>query len=213
MNKIPKSSIIPSKQKSPNKEYSPSLVKDHYASWQFNKIDMNGKWGLEKIINEIEFDFNDDLLKELPHNLDNDVYKAIDKLSGRRFKSLNDLLNILIEESNNKISATEQKIVINSIGESIFWSEVIPKLKSLEGFNWHELERQQFGKQNKTKHHNVSVSKICKDAQKRLEELKLDDCDELFSLRLSGTFRIWGIRQFGFLQLLWIDPDHEVYPV
>jgi len=43
----------------------------------------------------------------------------------------------------------------------------------------------------------------------RLDELT----DDLFSLRLEGDMRIWGIRLGRVLQLVWYDPRHEVYPL
>ena len=48
-----------------------------------------------------------------------------------------------------------------------------------------------------------------KDALKRL---KIDDIDSLFSLRLDGTLRIFGIRKQNYLQILWVDQNHEVCP-
>lgn len=96
---------------------------------------------------------------------------------------------------------------------NFFEYELLPKLKSFESMSWNDLEKQTHGKNGKSKHHSIEVSKIIKDAQKRLQELKFDDIDELFSLRLDGKFRIWGIRKFGFLQILWIDKNHEIYQI
>jgi hypothetical protein len=60
--------------------------------------------------------------------------------------------------------------------------------------------------------HLVQVGDLCSKAQKRLFELSKDDCDELFSLRVTGRQRIWGIKDGNILWLLWWDPDHEVCP-
>ncbi len=60
--------------------------------------------------------------------------------------------------------------------------------------------------------HLVQVDSLCAKAQKRLLELRKDDCDELFSLRFTGCKRIWGIKDGNILWLLWWDPDHEVCP-
>jgi hypothetical protein len=60
--------------------------------------------------------------------------------------------------------------------------------------------------------HLVQVSDLCSKAQKRLFELCKDDCDELFSLRVTGCKRIWGIKDGSILWLLWWDPEHEVCP-
>jgi len=56
------------------------------------------------------------------------------------------------------------------------------------------------------------VASIIKDAQKRLEELKLDDVDQLYSLRLNGRERLWGIRSNDKFSILWWDPEHQICP-
>lgn len=78
------------------------------------------------------------------------------------------------------------------------------KLSQFEGMNWNEIER--------SGSHNVSRDKLTKEAQERLKVLKQDDIDELFSLRLAGKERIWGIRERSVLRLLWWDPEHRVCP-
>ena len=65
---------------------------------------------------------------------------------------------------------------------------------------------------NGTSHHKVKTSAICKDAINRLEELRLDDIEELLSLRLTGIQRIWGILEHNVVILLWWDPEHRVCP-
>jgi len=39
----------------------------------------------------------------------------------------------------------------------------------------------------------MPVSQLCGEAQRRLEELRLDDFDELFRFRLGNMRRLWGI--------------------
>jgi len=83
--------------------------------------------------------------------------------------------------------------------------EVHSKLKSFESMCWHNI----LGPNN----HSVSIETLCREAQKRLRELSLDDYESLVSLRLTGKERIWGIRQEGgILLLLWWDPTHQVCP-
>lgn len=60
--------------------------------------------------------------------------------------------------------------------------------------------------------HLVQVDNLCTKAQKRLLELCKDDYEELFSLRVTGCKRIWGIKDGNILWLLWWDPNHEVCP-
>jgi hypothetical protein len=60
--------------------------------------------------------------------------------------------------------------------------------------------------------HLVNISELIPEAQKRLIDLKQDDLDELYSLRLSGQKRVWGIKENNILWLLWWDPLHSICP-
>jgi hypothetical protein len=62
-------------------------------------------------------------------------------------------------------------------------------------------------------HHAIAVDKIIKPAQKRLQELKYDDVDELVSFHLNGKKRLWAIQRGNSAYVLWWDPRHEIYPV
>ena len=83
--------------------------------------------------------------------------------------------------------------------------EVVQRLRNLESMTWGEIEGRH--------HHAVEVSSLAPEAQRRLADLQLDDVDELFSLRINGPSRVWGIRVHHVLKLLWWDPRHEVCPV
>lgn len=82
---------------------------------------------------------------------------------------------------------------------------VIRKLSEYESMTWGAIEG--------AHSHAIDVWQIGKQAQNRLIELRQDDIEELFSLRLSGRERVWGIRDGRILKLLWWDPEHQVYPV
>lgn len=60
--------------------------------------------------------------------------------------------------------------------------------------------------------HLVDIVSLHTDAQKRLQHLEKDGLDQLYSLRLSGKKRAWGIKEGNILWLLWWDPDHQVCP-
>jgi hypothetical protein len=80
------------------------------------------------------------------------------------------------------------------------------KLAQFETMTWAEINKPNTGC------HSIKVKDICVEAQKRLAEIKIID-EELFSLRLSGKERLWGIRENHIFKILWWDPKHEVYPV
>ncbi len=85
-------------------------------------------------------------------------------------------------------------------------AEVIwPKLRDFESMSWKEIVTM-------TKSHNVETSKLDVAARRKLESLKIDDIEELFSLRLTGKQRIWGILENSTLKILWWDPEHLVCP-
>lgn len=82
---------------------------------------------------------------------------------------------------------------------------ITQRLKELENKSLYELE--QCGS------HEMPRSALCKDAQQRLEEIKMDDIDFLFSFRIGKRIRIWGIIEGNIVTVLWHDPRHEVYPM
>ena len=89
-----------------------------------------------------------------------------------------------------------------------WWSKILPKLQHFESMTWASLLGAAGGRSRGTNHHPVSVSALTKQAKNRLREIKQDDVAELFSLRLDGTTRIYGIRDRRVLKLLWYDPFH-----
>ncbi len=84
---------------------------------------------------------------------------------------------------------------------------VLTKLREYEGQTWNQILVV-----DKKKNHPIRIDKLCKDAQDRLKELKLDDVDELISLHLTGEERIFGIRDNEILNILWWDSEHQVCP-
>ncbi|EDN70047.1 hypothetical protein BGP_3848 [Beggiatoa sp. PS] len=86
------------------------------------------------------------------------------------------------------------------------WQEIIQKLGQFETRTWAEIK-------SDGNNHAVDIQNSPNPAvPKRLAEIHLDDIDELFSLRLSGKERIWGILEQHILQIIWWDPNHEVWP-
>ena len=81
---------------------------------------------------------------------------------------------------------------------------VIDGLRPFESMTWSEIE----GKRN----HAISCDSIIREAQRRLEDIGQDDLDELFSIRLTGRQRIWGIRDGTIFRLLWWDRQHAICP-
>lgn len=80
--------------------------------------------------------------------------------------------------------------------------EVVDKLASLETMS--EIEQGRRGC------HFIEVTKLSSEARGRLTEIKLDDIDELYSIRLTGRGRVFCIHRKEYMRVLWFDPDHGV---
>jgi hypothetical protein len=80
--------------------------------------------------------------------------------------------------------------------------EILFKKKDIEKMSWTDLRH--------GGSHPVETYKLAKEARDRLVEIKLDDQDELLSLRISGKNRIWCVRDKNVIFVVWWDPDHLV---
>lgn len=80
------------------------------------------------------------------------------------------------------------------------YEEILNELINLENMNWNDI------KHNGS--HNIAVESLTeRDPQKKLNDAGYD---EVFSLRLTGRKRIFGILQNGVLDILWYDKEHEI---
>lgn len=91
---------------------------------------------------------------------------------------------------------------------------VLTTLKNLEGMSWREILTNTSGRKCNTRSHLIPLGNLIKSAQKRFCDLNLDYvfADEIYSLALNGTLRIWGFIDNGVFSLIWIDPEHEICP-
>lgn len=92
-----------------------------------------------------------------------------------------------------------------------FYGEILDKLISFEGLTWAQILSYSGGRRNGTNNHFEDVSILSSEAQKRLEKLHIY-VDQILSLRLTGTLRIYGIMENGVFNVLWYDPLHEICP-
>jgi hypothetical protein len=82
--------------------------------------------------------------------------------------------------------------------------KVLQRMRELESMTWHAI--------TETGSHFIDTSALSKPARDRLMEIQQDDVDQVYSLRVTGRRRIFGIRDGGVLRILWWDPDHQVCP-
>lgn len=89
----------------------------------------------------------------------------------------------------------------------------IQKLKTYEGLSWIEIMQASGGRRSGTNNHFEPVSELIPEAIGRWKELRLEDYDQIFSLRLTGMQRLYGILEEGIFFIVWYDRSHEIYPM
>jgi hypothetical protein len=73
---------------------------------------------------------------------------------------------------------------------------IIPKMHDFESMTWAEMD-------GPSGSHSVSVDDLCAEAKARLAELKMGHIEMLFSVRITGVRRIWGVKDIAILRVLW----------
>ncbi len=91
-------------------------------------------------------------------------------------------------------------------------SKILPKLKDYEANKWTEIANATSGRSRGTRNHHVDISSLTKNARKRLKELKLDDLDQLYSLRFESRKRLYGVVHGHVFKIIWYDTSHEICP-
>lgn len=84
------------------------------------------------------------------------------------------------------------------------WGGLLERMKEWERMTWDELA----GRRD----YAIEVASLSPEAQRRLQEIGMDDIDEVFSLHLDGRRRLIGIRDERVFRLLWWDPEHKACP-
>ena len=86
--------------------------------------------------------------------------------------------------------------------DSLQISKLLQKIFEAQKLTWQDLRN--------NGSHFVNRNDLCPEAQKRLRSIEEDDLDQLFSLRITGSRRVWCIKKGNLLCLLWWDPKHTV---
>ena len=95
--------------------------------------------------------------------------------------------------------------------ESTWNAAVGPKLAEWSKLTWAEIEKLSTGTGHQM-HHSMQAWDLSKEAQERLTQLEKSS-DVMFRFRLGGKPRLWGFRILSEFEVLWYDPEHEIYPV
>lgn len=83
-----------------------------------------------------------------------------------------------------------------------FWDKIFPKLRDFETRSLNDIFVR-----TKKQNHGISVSDLNKDAKDRLNELKINT-EVVYSLRLDGTSRLYGLLEGASFIILWYDDNH-----
>lgn len=99
-----------------------------------------------------------------------------------------------------------------NVSNKNWWEKILPSLQNREQMTWQQIISESGGKSvgNGTNNHNIPIEKLSPSARKRLFELGYKDIYELFSLRVSGKERIFGLRQDNILKIIWYDSEHTI---
>ena len=91
---------------------------------------------------------------------------------------------------------------------------IIKKLKDYEGMSWRQILSDTAGRRAAPKNSEKNITQIIDEAQDRFQELNLlYEHDSIYSLTVDGAVRLWGVRTSNIFYIIWIDPEHEIYPV
>ena len=89
---------------------------------------------------------------------------------------------------------------------------VLEVLYGYSGQTWAQIYSATGGRRHGTNSHHIDVMNLSKEAQEQANEISLNE-GRLFSLRLGGTIRLFGIIEpNGCFFVIWFDPNHEVCP-
>jgi hypothetical protein len=88
----------------------------------------------------------------------------------------------------------------------------INAMKNFSNQTWGIILTDNSGKAHGTRSHPIPVENLISKARERLKELKLDDYDELISIRIASRVRIWGMFHGTIFNILWLDDNHEICP-
>jgi hypothetical protein len=97
-------------------------------------------------------------------------------------------------------------------GETCWDQTISPKLAEWQKLTWGEIDQFTTGGKDRHKmHHSMDMEILADEAQYRAAELEKFS-DTIFRFRLGSTKRLWGFRVVNHFEVIWYDPNHEIYP-
>lgn len=87
-------------------------------------------------------------------------------------------------------------------GHDDFWRIILPRLTSFESMTWSDILVR-----DKKQNHSIPIGELNKCAVARMSELNIPE-EEIISLRLNGTTRLYGFKSTATFVILWYDAGH-----
>ncbi len=90
--------------------------------------------------------------------------------------------------------------------------EIFSKVIYFSQRTWSELKKDTHDR-GKSKHHFLADAVLSNEAERRISKLRLEERrDQIFSIRLTNTIRIIGLREGARFVVKWFDPEHKFCP-
>lgn len=181
-----------------------------YPSWRIGHFDIESKWGLESLLGPFVFSYSETILSLILETGDDHLNDVLSDLDKKEFDSVAQFWKKFPQEISiptRIIEAIQAELVRDAFSKDIF-----PQLRDFETMTWDTISQATHGARGKTKSHFIPISKLIREAKDRLDEIRISDVDEIFSLRLNGLTRIYGFRNSDVLDIIWVDRKHEICP-
>lgn len=179
--------------------------------WRISNFDKDGPWGLNSLLN-FTFRYNQSTYQAVLNSGIQAIDNALNQLKGKQISNREEFWDKVKSLCTSNIPVEIVERIENEIICNVFTEKIYPKLLQFETMTWDEIRQQNHGNKGKSSNHNIDVNILNPAAKERLKILKYDDRDKIYSLRLGGTIRIFGFKELNFLDIIWIDLNHEICP-
>ena len=182
-----------------------------YPCWRISNFDKDGPWGLNSLLN-FTFRYNNSTYQAVFNSGNQSIDNALVKLKNKQISNRQEFWDKVKSLCSCDIPVEVVERIEEEIICNVFMEKIFPKLLQFESMTWDEIRQQTHGGKGKSSSHNIDVDDLNPKAKERLKILKFDDRDKIYSLRLEGTVRIFGFKELNYLDIIWIDLNHEVCP-
>ena len=182
-----------------------------YPCWRISNFDKDGPWGLNSLLN-FTFRYNINTYQAVSNSGIQALDDALEHIKGKQISNREEFWDKVKSLCSCEIPVEVVKRVEDEIICNVFTEKIYPKLMQFETMTWDEIRQQTHGGKGKSSSHNIDIDDLNPSAKERLKLLKFDDRDKIYSLRLEGTVRIFGFKELNYLDIIWIDLNHEVSP-